>query len=144
MRLHVALNGRDIDEYDIVPLEGFLNALLKPAGLKKLVTNSNSAFDGVIPVINGNRKRDKRNVTLNFFLRASSLIDKRRCVENLEEKLIAGKDNSGINELYVHELGQCYRLIYEGVQTYNAVCEDKVIIAVKFTEYCPTPENRVP
>ncbi len=144
MKLHISINGIDLDDYGIVPLEGFLNTILKPAGFKKLATNTNTAFDGVIPIANGNRKRDSRTVTLNFLIRSVSIIDKRRCIERLESALMAGKNDSGVNELFVAELEQCYRLIFDGITSYNGANEEKAIIAVKFTEFCPTPENRVP
>ena len=143
MTLHISLNGRDITEYGITPMEGIINALMKPAGYKKLITNSNAAFDGVVPVINAQRKKDSRTVTLNFYLRSTSLIDRRRDVETLEAALVAGIGN-GVNELYVSELEQTYRLIFEGITSFNANVHDKAIIAIKFMESCPTAENRVP
>jgi hypothetical protein len=143
MTLHISLNGRDITEYGITPMDGIINALMKPAGYKKLITNSNAAFDGVVPVINAQRKKDSRTVTLNFYLRSTSLIDRRRDVETLEAALVAGIGN-GVNELYVSELEQTYRLIFEGITSFNANVHDKAIIAIKFMEFCPTAENRVP
>ena len=143
MNLHISLNGRDITEYGITPLDGTINALMKPAGLKKLVTNTNSAFDGVIPVISARRKKDSRTVTLNFYLLSTSLIDRRRDMENLEAELIKGT-GGGVNEMYVEELEQTYRLIFDGITSFNANVQDKALIAVKFMEFCPTAENRVP
>ena len=93
--IHISLNGTDIAQYGITPLDGALNVLMKPAGYKKLVTNTNAAFDGVMPIINAYRKKDSRTFTLNFLLRSASLIDRRRDIENLESVLRVG---TGVNE----------------------------------------------
>ena len=141
--MHVSINGKDISEFGIVPLDGFINALLKPAGFKKLVTNSNAAFDGVIPVVSGARKRNSRNVTLNFLLRSTSLVDIQRDIDALESELSSGLSNSGITELYVSELDKYYHFVYDGMTSYKGVSGEKTIIALKFVEYCPTDANRV-
>ena len=44
----VAINGKDITELRIVPLQGFYDVLMKPAPMKKLVINENSAINGVV------------------------------------------------------------------------------------------------
>ena len=144
MTLHISLNGKDIAEYGITPTDGFLNVLCKPAGLKKIVTNANAAFDGVVAVITSDRKRDSRSFTLNFYIKSTSLIDRTRDLERLEAALIAGKNNSGVNELYVAELEKCYRIIYENPAAFNSVVGEKAIVGFKFMEYCPTEENRQP
>ena len=141
--IHISLNGTDIAQYGITPLDGALNVLMKPAGYKKLVTNTNAAFDGVMPIINAYRKKDSRTFTLNFLLRSASLIDRRRDIENLESVLRVGT-GGGVNELYVAELDQCYRVIFEGITTFNSPVDNKAIIGIKFMEFCPTAENRVP
>lgn len=143
MRTNISINGKDIAEYGLTWLDGNLKILMKPAGFKKLTTNSNAAFDGVIPVITANRKRDSRTITLNFYIKSQSLIDMQRDIDNLEALLTTGT-GGGINELYVAELGQCYRLIYEGIISYNSNVTDKAIIGIKFMEFCPTAENRQP
>ncbi|MBR1525192.1 MAG: hypothetical protein IJ640_00835 [Prevotella sp.] len=143
MRTYISLNGKDIAEYGLTWLDGNLNTLMKPAGFKKLTTNTNSAFDGVIPIITANRKRDSRTITLNFYINSLSLIDLRRDIDNLEAALAQGT-GGGVNELYVADVEQCYRLIYEGITSYNTNLEGKAIIAIKFMEFCPTAENRIP
>lgn len=143
MRTNISINGKDIAEYGLTWLDGNLKILMKPAGFKKITTNSNAAFDGVIPVITANRKRDSRTITLNFYIKSQSLIDMQRDIDNLEALLTTGT-GGGINELYVAELEQCYRLIYEGITSYNSNVTDKAIIGIKFMEFCPTAENRQP
>lgn len=143
MTLHISLNGKDIKEYGITHTDGIINTLVKPADYKKVITNSNAAFDGVVPVISANRKKDSRNITLNFYLRSTSLIDRLRDMERLEAALVAGVGN-GVNELHVSELEQTYRLILVKFPSFNAVVHDKAIIGIQFMEFCPTAENRVP
>ena len=139
MRLHIALNGNDIEMYHLTALDGTLNALMKPATYKKAVTNENAAVDGTMilsaPSV---RKVDKRIISLPFLLRSVSLIDLQQELDNLAEVLVNGKDNTGINELYVTELNRCYRLYYEGMSSYaNFGLDGYAMVTLKFTEINP-------
>lgn len=139
MRLHIALNGNDIEKYHLTALDGTLNALMKPATYKKAVTNENAAVDGTMilsaPSV---RKMDKRTISLPFLLRSVSLVDLQQELDNLAEVLVAGKDNTGINELYVHELNRCYRLYYDSMSSYaNFGLDGYARVTLKFTEINP-------
>lgn len=140
MRLHIALNGNDIDMYHLTALDGTLNALMKPATYKKAVTNENAAVDGTIILSSPSvRKFDKRIISLPFMLRSVSLVDLQQELDNLAEVLVAGKDNTGINELYVHELNRCYRLYYDSMSSYaNFGLDGYARVTLKFTEINPT------
>ena len=140
MRLHVALNGNDIEMYHLTALDGTLEALMKPTAYKKAVTNDNSAVDGTMILANpASRKVDKRTLTLPFLLRSVSLVDLQREIENLTQVLVNGKDGTGINELYVTELDRCYRLYYDSMSSYeNFGLEGSAKIFLKFTEINPT------
>lgn len=140
MRLHISLNGNDIDMYHLTALDGTLNALMKPTTYKKAVTNENAAVDGTMilsaPSV---RKVDKREVSLPFLLRSVSLVDLQQELDNLAAVLVAGKDNTGINELYVYELNRCYRLYYVSMSSYaNFGLEGYARVTLKFTEINPT------
>ena len=140
MRLHIALNGNDIDMYHLVALEGTLNALMKPATYKKAVTNENAAVDGTMilsaPSV---RKVDKRTISIPFLLRSVSLVDLQQELDNLAAVLVAGKDNTGINELYVQELNRYYRLYYDSMSSYaNFGLDGYARVTLKFTEINPT------
>lgn len=140
MRLHISLNGNDIEMYHLTALDGTLNALMKPATYKKAVTNENAAVDGTMilsaPSV---RKVDKRTVSLPFLLRSVSLVDLQQELDNLAEVLVAGKDNTGINELYVHELNRCYRLYYDSMSSYaNFGLDGYARVTLKFIEINPT------
>lgn len=139
MRLHIALNGNDIEKYHLTALDGTLNALMKPATYKKAVTNENAAVDGTMilsaPSV---RKVDKRTISLPFLLRSVSLVDLQQELDNLAAVLVAGKDNTGINELYVHELNRCYRLYYDSMSSYaNFGLDGYARVTLKFTEINP-------
>lgn len=140
MRLHIALNGNDIDMYHLTALDGTLNALMKPATYKKAVTNENAAVDGTMILSSPSvRKMDKRIISLPFMLRSVSLVDLQQELDNLAEVLVAGKDNTGINELYVHELNRCYRLYYDSMSSYaNFGLDGYARVTLKFTEINPT------
>lgn len=142
MRLHIALNGNDIEMYHLTALEGTLNALIKPSAYKKMVTNENAAMDGTNILSEPSvRKREKNSISLSFLLRSTSLVDLQQEIKNLEAELVNGKNGTGINELYVAELNQCYRLYYENMSSYsNFGLDGAARVTLKFTE--PNPNNR--
>lgn len=142
MKLRISLNGHDIEEYHLIALDGTLNVLMSPASTKKLVTNENSAIDGIMIVSTPSKRRvDKNELSIPFILKSTSLIDLRREIENFTQVLVAGKNNSGVNELYVAELQQCFRLVYNSISSYsNFGLDGKATIVIKFTE--PNPNNR--
>lgn len=144
MRLHITLNGNDIEMYHLTALDGTLNALMKPATYKKAVINENAAVDGtMILSAPSARKVDKRTVSIPFLLRSVSLVDLQQELDNLAAVLVAGKDNTGINELYVHELNRCYRLYYDSMSSYaNFGLDGYARVTLKFTEINPT-NNRL-
>lgn len=139
MTLHIALNGKDIAAYNLVALDGILNALMKPTAFKKAVTNENSSVDGTMILANPTtRKVDKRSISIPFLLKSVSLVHLQQELENLEAALVAGKDNSGINELYVAELDRCYRLYYDSMSSYaNFGLDGYARVTLKFTEINP-------
>lgn len=140
MRLHISLNGNDIEMYHLTALDGTLNALMKPATYKKAVTNENAAVDGTMVLSAPSvRKVDKRTISIPFLLRSVSLVDLQQELDNLAAVLVAGKDNTGINELYVHELNRCYRLYYDSMSSYaNFGLDGYARVTLKFTEINPT------
>ena len=144
MTLHIALNGQDISAYNLTALDGTLNALMKPTSYKKAITNENAAVDGVMILASPSvRKVDKRSISIPFLLKSVSLIDLQQELENLEAVLVAGKGNTGINELYVAELNRCYRLYYDNMSSYsNFGLDGYSRVTLKFTEIDPT-NNKV-
>ena len=139
MRLHISLNGNDIEMYHLTALDGTLNALMKPTTYKKAVTNENAAVDGTNVLANpSSRRKASRSVSLPFLLRSVSLIDLQQELRNLEQVLVNGKDNTGINLLYVAELNTTYALYYDSMSSYaNFGLDGYARVTLKFTEYNP-------
>ena len=46
MKLTIKINGTDISAFGLKPLDGTLDNLMKPAEMKSLVYNENTAIDG--------------------------------------------------------------------------------------------------
>lgn len=139
----MCLNGKDIQEYGLTPLEGTINTLMKPAPLKAAVTNENSSIHGSqVLSAPSSRRYAKQDLSLMFYLESSSLTDLARCLDDLVAKLVAGKDNSGVNELTIPELERTYRLVYAGtIDKYtDFALSGCATISIKFTE--PNPNNR--
>lgn len=133
----ITINGTPAPSFGLLPLEGTLDALMRPAQMKTLVYNDNASIDGSRAITAG-RKMQRRDVTLMFKLTASSLKDLADRTDTLISSLTSGKDGTGINELSVAELGRTYRLVYQGFDTYsNFDVATKVTLSIKFTELNP-------
>ncbi len=139
--IRMLLNGTDISAYNITPTKGTLKALQQPAHFKKTITNENASMHGTRIVTTPNkRRRDKRTVIIPFVCEMGSLYELEKAKDELEALLVAGRDNSGINELYVPNLGKCYRLWFEDIEKYdNFGTSGMATFQIKFTE--PNPTN---
>lgn len=139
----MCLNGKDIQEYGLTPLEGTINTLMKPAPLKAAVTNENSSLHGshVLSAPTA-RRYAKQDFSLMFYLESASLTDLARTIDDLVAKLIAGKNNTGVNELTIPELERTYRLVYAGSfdKYTDFALTGCATVSIKFTE--PNPNNR--
>lgn len=146
MKLHISLNGYDIEKYHLTALDGTLNALMKPAAYKTLVTNDNAASHGVSVIATPSKRRfAKQDLSIPFLIRATSVADLQNAIDNLTSVLTNGKYNgsspTGVNELYVSELNRTYRLVFISVASYaNFGLNGKALVTLKFTE--PNPNNR--
>lgn len=134
------LNGADIAQFHLTPLQGCLEALMKPAPNKALVTNQNNSINGVMVVTTPEMfKYDKRDLLLTFKITTNSLIDLQRELDALRSSLVSGVDGTGVNELYVPELGKMYRLRYVNVDKYkNFGLDGMATIVIKFMEPDPS------
>lgn len=144
MSYKININGKDIAELGLTPLFGTLDNILKPAPLKKLVTNTNSTIDGVMPVNAASRKVDKRDFSMLFRLQSASDIDLYRMRVKLEEFLrngvTDGTDKSGINEICFVRYEVCLRAIFNKIDKYQGATPHSGVasISVNFTEIDPT------
>lgn len=139
MRLHISFNGKDISLYHLEALDGTLNAFIKPTTFKKAVTNDNAAADGTQVLSSPSvRKKASRTLSVPFFLKVDSLVDLPKAIEFLEQALVSGYENTGINHVYVAELDTTYKLYYDSMPSYtNFGLDGAARITIKFTEYNP-------
>lgn len=139
----MCLNGKDIQEYGLTPLEGTINTLMKPAPMKAPATNENSSLHGShILSAPSARRYAKQDLSLMFYLESASLTDLARSLEAIEEAITAGVNNTGVNELTIPEIERTYRLVYAGtIDKYkDFALSGCATISIKFTE--PNPKNR--
>lgn len=138
--INMLLNGKDVFSYNITPTKGTLKALQQPAKYKKTIMNENAAMHGTrIVTTPSKRRKDKRTVIIPFVCEMGSLYELEQAKDRLEALLVAGRDNSGINELYVPNLGKCYRLWFEDIEKYdNFGTSGMATFQIKFTEPDPT------
>lgn len=133
----ITINGKALSTFGLTPLDGTLDALMKPAPMKQLVYNDNATMDGSRAITTG-RRMQRRDVSLTFLLNATSLQNLADMTDVLIEELIAGKSDSGINEIAVHELERKYNLVYQSYDSYNNFDRaTKVTLRIKFTELNP-------
>ncbi|MCM1361761.1 MAG: hypothetical protein NC235_07650 [Clostridiales bacterium] len=141
-QIRMALNGKDLVAYNLIPLQGCIATLISPPTYKKLATNDNAALHGSTVLSSPtNRWLDKRDISLSFLLRSPSFVDLQRNIDNLVDVLVNGVNKSGVNELYVPALEKTYRLVFVSIDRYTnfGLCGDATI-NIKFTE--PNPNNR--
>ena len=139
----MCLNGKDIEEWGLTPLEGTLNTLMKPAPMKTLVTNENAYLHGSMVLSQKTARRyAKQDFSLLFYIQGGySLTDLHRNIENLVATLIAGINDTGVNELTIPEIETTYRLVYSSIDKYTDFSmSGNATISIKFTE--PNPNNR--
>lgn len=144
MSYKININGKDVAELGLTPLFGTLDNILKPAPMKKLVTNTNSAIHGVLPVNAASRKVDKRDFSMLFRLKSASDIDMYRMLVKLETFLrngvTSGTDSSGINEICFVGYEVCLRAIFNKIDKYTGTVPRSGVasISINFTEIDPT------
>lgn len=144
----MCLNGRDIEEWGLTPLEGTLQTLMKPAPEKPLVTNENASLHGSQVIATPTARRfQKQDMSLMFYIDARNVVDLHRRVNTLVADLRNGKkvngSFTGINELTIPELETTFRLVLSPtpVDKYNLwSLTGAAAISIKFTE--PNPNNR--
>lgn len=142
MSLHISLNGKSLMAYHLTPMNGTIAALIKPAQLKSLVMNDNISVNGVrvlsAPTV---RKKNKNEITLSFHISHPSLENLSEAIKILEEQLKNGINNTGVNELEVRELNNCFRLVFmQFTNISNYGTSGRAVLSIKFLE--PDPSNR--
>jgi len=140
------LNGKSIEDYSLMPLDGTIATVLAPPKYKKLVGNASSFIHGETVIsLPSSRRIDKQDIQLSFLLKSESLQDTQRLLQELNDVLINGKSNTGVNEFSFPEIEQgestlCLRLVYTEMSKFTPWPGGQALVTLKFTE--PNPNNR--
>lgn len=142
MKSEILINGVVVSTLGLTPLFGTIDNVLKPADMKKLVTNANASMDGEIPVNAANRKVAKRDFNLLFRLAADSEELLYLKLVELNAFLLEGIEGSGINEITFPDYNICIRAVFNKYAKYAAQGIDSGVasISLNFTEF--NPKNR--
>lgn len=137
--LTISINNKPCKHFSMTPLKGCLSQLMTPSKPKALITNTNTAIDGDVVVAVG-RKVQSRTITLFFKIDGDNLVDLQNKIDYLEQELLNGRNNSGVCEVFVAELGRTYYLVYQEMSDYANFGEvPKATLRIKFVE--PNPHN---
>ncbi len=130
----------DLNEYGITLIRGWREALLTPTGIKSIVTNDNRLEHGV-SVIAGSQyiKKDKRDITLSFFLEGSNEMDYLQKYEEFLDKIAY----NGQFCLKVPCLKKVFKLVYSSCSKYGDYGLKKSNFTLKLTEYNPNDREVV-
>lgn len=127
----------DLDTYGVTLVRGWREALLTPTGVKSLVTNDNRLEHGVAVMAKAaNIKKDKRDVSLSFFLEGTSEEDYLQKYENFLAKIAYG----GQFCFKVPCLKRVFKFVYSSCSKYGDYGLKKSNFTLKLTEY--NPEDR--
>lgn len=151
-RIELLINGCDISHmylpyngmkipFRLVPLDGTLDNLMKPAEYKAITYNENASIDGAIGVISERRKK-RRDVSIMFWMYAEDTLSLNNALEALEAFLIKGGSTYGVNEVVIPQIETCYRLVFNKFDKYARLGSGtgKASISLNFTEI--NPKNR--
>lgn len=137
----IKINGQDSKVWGLTPTKGCLNQLLKPATPRPIVYNENRSINGSVPFLK-RRTLQRRTVTLNFLLVGTPGIDRALYLDqinDLQDALIYGENNTGVNRIEYVEGGYTYRMAYQDMNKFDSFGEaNKALIAIRFVEINPT------
>ena len=142
MRPILSLNGHDLATWHLTPLEGTIATLLKPFSYRNLPTLDNDTMNGAVLLSNPSLRRvQKRDISLLFYLRAADLRDQQRLISHLQDDLVKGHEDSGVNLLTMRDVGMTFRLVFTGIDKYtDFAASGCCTLSIKFTE--PNPDFR--
>lgn len=135
----IKINGQDSKIWGLTPTKGCLNQLLKPAAPRAIVYNENRSINGSVAFLK-RRTLQRRTVTLNFLLVGGAdrvlFLDQ---INDIQDWLIAGVNNTGVNTIEYVEGGVTYRMAYQDMNKYDSFGEsNKALVAMRFVELNPT------
>lgn len=124
----------DLDSFGITLVRGWREALLTPAPVKSYVTNSSRLEDGErIIALPENAKRDKRDVSITFFLEGKTQADYLSNYESFLNKIAY----SGQFCLKVPVLNRIFKLVYSQCSQFGDYGLKKGKFTIKLTESNP-------
>jgi hypothetical protein len=124
----------DLNEYGIILVRGWREALLTPTGVKSFVTNDNRLEHGITVIANPkNTKMDKRDVSISFFLEGSDESDYLQKYENFLNKIAY----NGQICLKVPSLKKVFKFVYSSCTKYGDYGLKRSNFTLKLTEYNP-------
>ena len=140
--MYLPYNGEKIP-FRLVPMDGTLDNLMKPAEYKPITYNENASIDGSRGILTGRRKK-KRDVSIMFWMYAEDTLSLNKALEALEDFLIKGKEGGpyGVNEVIIPQIETCYRMVFNKFDKYERIGAEtgKACISLNFTE--TNPKNR--
>lgn len=130
----------DLNEYGITLIRGWREALLTPTGIKSIVTNDNRLEHGVSVIASSQYiKKDKRDITLSFFLEGSDEMDYLQKYEEFLNKIAY----NGQFCLKVPCLKKVFKLVYSSCSKYGDYGLKKSNFTLKLTEHNPNDREVV-
>lgn len=128
----------DLDTFGITLVRGWREALLTPAPVKSYVTNNSRLEHGQSVIATSKyAKKDKRDVSISFFLEGNSQEDYLKKYESFLDKIAY----SGQFCLKVPCLRRVFKLVYSQCSQFGDYGLKKGKFTIKFTE--SNPNNRI-
>lgn len=130
----------DLDAFGITLVRGWREALLTPAPVKSYVTNSSRLEDGErIIALPENAKRDKRDVSITFFLEGKTQADYLSKYEGFLNKIAY----SGQFCLKVPVLNRIFKLVYSQCSQFGDYGLKRGKFTIKLTESNPSDRETI-
>lgn len=130
----------DIDTFGVTLIKGWREALLMPASVKSYVTNDSRLQDGVAIIASSEyTKKDKRDISLSFFLEGTDESDYLSKLENFLDKIAY----SGEICLKVPTLKCIYKLVYSQCSKFGDYGLKKGNFTLKMTENDPSDRRKI-
>lgn len=130
----------DLGDYGITLIRGWREALLTPAPVKEFVTNDSRLENGVSVIASPKyTKRNKRDVSISFFLEGSSEEDYLNKYEKFLEKIAY----SGQFCLKVPCMKRVFKFVYSQCSKYGDYGLKRSNFTLKLTEYDPTDREKL-
>lgn len=130
----------DLDTFGITLVRGWREALLTPAPVKSFVTNSSRLEDGErIIALPENAKKDKRDVSISFFMEGNSQEDYLAKYEAFLNKIAY----SGQFCLKVPILHRIYKFVYSSCSQFGDYGLKRGKFTLKLTESNPNDREAI-